>query len=117
MEKKKDPYYYCVDKSMQRILFLVLISFMGSESFAQYFQFSQFNFAPQRLNPATVASSPYAEATFLYRHQSTDGGISLNTNILNASYPLINSSGKTWSGVGLSFMQDNAGPSGIYASR
>ena len=29
---------------------------------AQYFQFSQYNFTPQRINPAQVASSDYANA-------------------------------------------------------
>lgn len=99
-------------------LFLLLASCLSCHTaVAQYFQFSQFNLAPQRLNPATVASSNHAQANFIYRHQSTDGGVSLNTNVLNVSYPFINASGRVWSGVGFSFMHDKAGPSEIFSSQ
>jgi type IX secretion system PorP/SprF family membrane protein len=96
-------------------LFLLLHGVLGVR--AQYFQFSQFNFAPQRINPASVASSNVAQVAFLFRHQTTDGGIFLNTNMLNASYPLIARTGKRWSGVGVSLMHDQAGPAGIFVSQ
>jgi hypothetical protein len=47
---------------------------------AQYFQFSQYNFTPQRINPAQVASSDYAKLSFDYRNQATDGGFHLTSN-------------------------------------
>ena len=84
---------------------------------AQYFQFSQYNFTPQRINPAMVASSNFASANFLYRNQSTGGGFHLTSNMLNVSCPLINGRGRRWSGVGLSFMDDRAGQSGLYSTQ
>ena len=81
---------------------------------AQYFQFSQYNFTPQRINPAQVASSDYAKLSFDYRNQATEGGFHLTSNILNVSYPLISRTGKRWSGVGLSFMDDRSGQAGLF---
>src|SRR5690606_4445886 len=86
-------------------------------SYAQYFQFSQYNFTPQRINPAQVGSTDYAALSFLYRNQSTGGGFNLNSNILNASYPLFHRRQQRWSGVGISFMDDRAGQSGIFVTR
>jgi type IX secretion system PorP/SprF family membrane protein len=81
---------------------------------AQYFQFSQYNFTPQRINPAQVASSDNAKLSFDYRNQATDGGFHLTSNILNASYPLISRTGRRWSGIGLSFMDDRSGQAGLF---
>lgn len=80
----------------------------------QYFQFSQYNFTPQRINPAKVASSDYASLSFVYRNQATDGGFHLNSNIVNVSYPLLNRSGTRWSGIGISLMDDRSGTAGIF---
>ena len=81
---------------------------------AQYFQFSQYNFTPQRINPAQVASSDYAALSFDFRNQATDGGFHLTSNILNVSYPLISRAGKRWSGIGLTFMDDRSGQAGLF---
>lgn len=81
---------------------------------AQYFQFSQYNFTPQRINPAYVASSDYALLSAVYRNQSTQGGFHLNSTILNVSYPLISARRGRWSGIGLSFMDDRSGNAGIF---
>ena len=81
---------------------------------AQYFQFSQYNFTPQRINPAQVASSDYAKLSFDYRNQATDGGFHVTSNILNVSYPLISKTGTRWSGIGLTFMDDRSGQAGLF---
>lgn len=81
---------------------------------AQYFQFSQYNFTPQRINPAQVGSSDYATLSFDFRNQSTGGGFHLTSNILNASYPIFSRSGRRWSGVGISLMDDRSGQAGIF---
>lgn len=81
---------------------------------AQYFQFSQYNFTPQRINPAYVASSDYAQLSFDYRNQATDGGFHLNSSIVNASYPLQTKEGRRWSGIGISMMDDRSGQAGIF---
>ena len=100
---------------MTRFLFMLLVLVrMGSSGYAQHFQFSQYNFTPLRINPALAASSNYASAAFLYRNQSTGGGFNLNSNIVNAAYPLFSPRGTRWAGVGLSLMDDRAGQAGIF---
>jgi len=43
----------------------------------------------------------------LYRNQRTGGNFSINSNLLSAEYPLLNrSTGRPWSGIGLSMMAD-----------
>lgn len=84
---------------------------------AQYFQFSQYNFTPQRINPALVASSDYAEIAFVYRNQGTGGGFRLNSNSLNAMYPLQSREGKRWSGIGVSLLDDRSGQAGIFVTQ
>jgi type IX secretion system PorP/SprF family membrane protein len=83
---------------------------------AQYFQFSQYNYAAQRISPTAAAESDYAKMSFLYRNQGTGGDVKLNTNWLSLSYPLINKkTGKRWSGVGMTLLDDHSG--GIYSIR
>lgn len=81
---------------------------------SQYFQFSQYNFAVQRVNPAMVSSTDYASAGFLYRNQGTGADVHLNSSIASAIYPFINpNNGRRWSGIGLSLMDDRSG--GIFS--
>jgi type IX secretion system PorP/SprF family membrane protein len=87
---------------------------LAGKSYAQYFQFSQYNFTPQRINPALVASSDYASLNFDYRNQGTDGGFHLSSNSLNVAYPLVKKNGGRWSGLGLSFMDDRSGKAGLF---
>src|SRR5688572_25083399 len=99
---------------MRRIVLLGILTVLIHPSFGQYFQFSQYNFTPQRINPAHVASSNYATLSINHRNQATDGGFHLTSNILNASYPLISRAGKRWSGIGITFMDDRSGQAGIF---
>lgn len=97
-----------------KIIFSVICILFTLPGFAQYFQFSQYNFTPQRINPATVASSDYASLSFDYRNQATDGGFHLNSNIVNVSYPLLAKNGSRWAGIGLSLMDDRSGDAGLF---
>src|SRR5688572_29156918 len=106
--------FWSVNQSLVKIMFAGLLLGQAFHSHAQYFQFSQYNFTPQRINPALVASSDYASLSFVYRNQGTDGGFHLSSNSLNASYPLVKKNGSRWSGVGLSFMDDRSGKAGIF---
>lgn len=106
--------FWSVNQLVTKILIAGLLLCLAGQTRAQYFQFSQYNFTPQRINPALVASSNYASLAFLYRNQSTDGGFHLSSNSLNVSYPLLNKNGSRWSGVGLSFMDDRSGKAGIF---
>jgi type IX secretion system PorP/SprF family membrane protein len=99
---------------MRILCFCIALSFIHVSGFAQYFQFSQFNYTPQRLNPALVSSSNYILCSVDFRNQSTAGGFSLTSNYVNASYPFINKKGQRWSGIGISLMDDRSGFEGIF---
>lgn len=101
-----------------RFLLIVVICSASFIAKGQYFQFSQFNFTKQRINPAYVASSNYASVSVLSRDQATDGGFHLNSNFINASYPFIaRKSGQRWSGIGISVMDDRSGSAGIFSTQ
>ena len=86
---------------------VVLISI--SSGYSQYFQFSQYNYTLLRVNPAVLGTSKFAYLDFDYRNQKTGGEYSLNSNFVSASVPLLNqSTGKPWSGVGVSLMDDRS---------
>jgi len=93
----------------------LLVAVLPFAAFGQYFQFSQYNFTEQRVNPAMVSSTDYASATFIYRNQRTGGDLSLNSSFVSAVYPFLKSNGKRWSGLGVSLMDDRSG--GIFASQ
>ncbi len=77
---------------------------------AQYFQFSQYNFTQQRVNPAWIGTNKYMSASLLSRTQSTGGDFSINSNQLSLQRPLLNrSTGRAWSGIGLTFLDDRSG--------
>src|SRR6478736_1924278 len=83
---------------------------------AQYFQFSQYNFSTQRVNPAWIGMTRYASAEILSRTQKTGGDFNINSNFFSASYPLVNAStGRSWSGIGVSLLDDRSG--GIFSTQ
>lgn len=93
---------------------LLMIPLCGN---GQYFQFSQYNFTDQRVNPAMVASSDYATAEAIFRNQTTGANeIQLRSSSLSAAYPFLSGrTGKRWSGLGVSFLDDRSG--GIFAAQ
>lgn len=98
------------------VVLITLLS-LASPVCGQYFQFSQYNFTPQRINPARVAANDDAELAFIYRNQGTDGGFRLSSNSLNAMYPIHARNGKRWSGVGISLLDDRSGQAGIFVTQ
>ena len=82
---------------------------------AQYFQFSQYNFTDLRVNPAMAGSSDHASVALVFRNQSTGAAeVQLKSSMLAAVYPFLSTrSGKRWSGIGVSFMDDRSG--GIFS--
>jgi len=82
----------------------------------QYFQFSQYNFSNQRVNPAWVGMTRYASTEILSRTQKTGGDFNISSNFISASYPLINAStGRSWSGIGVTLLDDRSG--GIFSTQ
>ncbi len=101
---------------VKRLLTILLLLAVVSTASAQYFQYSQYNFTGQRVNPAYVAASDYALANFIYRHQGAGGDINLRSTMASASYPLLSRrDGRRWSGVGVSLLDDRSG--GIFSTR
>jgi type IX secretion system PorP/SprF family membrane protein len=117
MAKTQGLLYLSGRQSVVSIVFTLGLAVLITPAAAQYFQFSQYNFTPQRINPALVASSDYAQVAFVYRNQGTDGGFRLNSNSLNAMYPLQSRQGKRWSGIGVSLLDDRSGQAGIFVTQ
>lgn len=93
------------------IIFLLLISTVAS---AQFFQFSQRHFTPQRVNPALVGSRDYFHVMANFRNQSTAGDFSLLSTALDLAYP-VSWGGQRRGGVGLFLMDDRSGSGGVYS--
>jgi len=97
-----------------RFVRLVLMSclLLGAYTLhAQYFQFSQYNFSVQRVNPAWIGLTSDALVDFAFRNQKTGGDFQINTNFLSVAYPFVRAStGKPLGGIGFSVMSDKSGP-------
>lgn len=92
---------------MIRIVALLLLFSIAEKTYAQYFQYSQYNFTGLRVNPALAGNTNYAEATFLHRTQNTGSDFKIQSDFLSGSYPLLNpSTGKPWSGLGILLHSD-----------
>ncbi len=101
---------------LKRNLLLALFLSLGTALQAQYFQYSQYNFTQQRINPAMIGLSRYASVSLDYRHQKTGSDFPLNSNFIAFDYPLLNSStGKPWSGLGITLHNDKA--TGIFKTQ
>jgi type IX secretion system PorP/SprF family membrane protein len=79
-----------------------------SGAHAQYFQFSQYTFTQQRVNPAMLGTFHYTAISFDYRRQSTNEGFNLNSNYIHASMPLVGKSGSRRSAMGVEFLDDRS---------
>jgi type IX secretion system PorP/SprF family membrane protein len=98
-----------------RLLLIVCCCCLALMARAQYFQFSQFNFSKQRINPAYVAASNRASVSLITRDQATSGNFHINSNLLTVAYPFVNRKrGQAWSGIGVSLMDDRSGTAGIF---
>ena len=95
---------------MKKFLLICFVIGFASQASAQYFQFSQYNFADARVTPTAVAQHDFASIGFIYRNQGTASEITLNSNLLSVTYPFISrTSGKRWSGIGVTLMDDRSG--------
>lgn len=103
---------------MSKLLGLIVINWVViiPTTYAQYFQFSQYNFSQQRINPALVGNTRYATLSLLSRNQKTGGDFNIVSNFVSGTYPLLNrSTGKPWSGIGVTIMDDRSG--GIFKTQ
>ncbi len=97
-----------------RGFFLAAFLLISTSVSAQFFQFSQRHFTPQRVNPALVGSRDYFHVMANFRNQSTAGDFSLLSTALDLAYP-ISWSGQRRGGIGLFFMDDRSGSGGVYS--
>src|ERR1700741_5313487 len=89
----------------------VCTSLMG-----QSYQFSQYDFTSQRVNPGMIGVSSYAQIDLDSRTQKTGGDFNIYSNYIAATYPLLNrSTGLPWSGIGFSAVDDRSG--GVFGTQ
>ena len=98
-----------------RLLIIAILCSAFSETKAQYFQFSQYNWTPQRSNIADFATSRYQYGSLVYRSQRAGDNFNLNSTALTLSCPIPMTSGPS-SAFALSLLDDRAGDVGIYRS-
>jgi type IX secretion system PorP/SprF family membrane protein len=104
-------------KSLMQFLFKVVNAawalatlFAPTVLLAQSYQFSQYNFTSQRVNPGMIGTTNYAQLDLDSRTQKTGGDFNIYSNYFAASYPLLNqSTGLPWSGIGISAVDDRSG--------
>ncbi len=100
---------------IKKLLTISLFMLAGHSMIAQRYQYSQYNYALMRVNPAAISLSDYAIVSSIYRSQQSVTDVQLNSLFLSAKYPLIKSNGgRRWSSIGFSFAQDNAGLDGVF---
>jgi type IX secretion system PorP/SprF family membrane protein len=98
-------------------IFLLMAFLLCSEQVtAQYFQYSQYNFTEQRINPAMIGLTRYASVSLDYRNQKTGGDFNINSSFFSASRPFLNAStGQPWSAIGIAMQDDRSG--GIFSTK
>jgi type IX secretion system PorP/SprF family membrane protein len=95
---------------MKRLLLFIFFLGLLQVATAQYFQFSQYNFTPTRVNPGWLGLTKYATVDFDYRNQKTGGDFSINSSFVAGAYPLMRqSTGTPWGGIGISLLDDRSG--------
>lgn len=93
-----------------------LVLLAGISASGQSYQVSQYNFTSQRVNPAMIGTSRFAQLDVDSRSQKTGGDFNIHSNFFAATYPLLNrSTGLPWAGVGFSAADDRS--AGIFSTQ
>lgn len=92
------------------IIFIIL---SGKIVYSQYFQYSLYEFTQDRINPAMVAADNYAQIDFIFRNQNTSQELKYQSTYAAVKYPIMNKK-RRWSGVAISFLNDQTGVTDIY---
>ena len=93
---------------------LLLLSFVLllclESGYGQNFQFGQYDFTGQRINPALVSADDFADATLVHRNQSASSNFPIKSTFFSLDYPLNRGKkGKRWGGAGVYFLNDREG--------
>ncbi|HTH55507.1 MAG TPA: PorP/SprF family type IX secretion system membrane protein [Cyclobacteriaceae bacterium] len=101
---------------MKRRFLSILFYCATHAGLAQYFQFSQYNFTPTRVNPGWLGLTKNVVADFDYRNQKTGGGFDINSSFFAMAYPFLRqSTGSSWGGIGVSLTDDRS--AGIFKTQ
>ena len=99
---------------MRKLASTLLLLVLSQLAWAQFFQFNQRYFTPQRANPAKVASEDSFHALLNFREQSTGGDFSLRSTALDLAYPFhLNS--RTVAGLGLFVLDDRTAGRDVFS--
>jgi type IX secretion system PorP/SprF family membrane protein len=83
---------------------------------AQNFNFSQYNYTPQRVNPGINGTQNQMLAVANYRNQQTNADLSFKSSLFHLSYPLVvKKTGRSFGGVSFSTMDDRTGFFGMFS--
>ncbi len=90
----------------------LILTFVIQEATAQQFNFSQYSFTDQRINPALVGIGNYWKFGGIHREQKTGPDFDILSTSISASYPFVkaNNAG-TFGGLGITLLDDKAGSS------
>ncbi|WP_073118776.1 PorP/SprF family type IX secretion system membrane protein [Reichenbachiella agariperforans] len=92
------------------ILFLTLIVF---HAMGQLDNFSLYQFAPFRVNPAYIASDNNVQVSLLHRNQQSMPDVEINSSYLSVKYPFPRRKVR-WSSIALEVSDHNEGLEGIF---
>ena len=89
---------------------LIWLMLLGISVKGQYFNFSQYDQTPLRINPAYVAASDYQQLNVIYRQQKTSEVFDINSINLSYHQPArISRSERLALGIGITAMNDKTG--------
>lgn len=97
---------------MKRSLLLLLaVAMVSAGTYAQEYVYTLNQYTPLNYNPAAAAYDNDASVSFLSRSTEIAPGVNYQNNVFNGEYPMVTKSGKRYGGIGLNFIQKDAGNS------
>lgn len=99
----------------KKLLLIVIALTTPKVTWGQYYQYSQYNYSDQRVNPGAISQSDFATAGLIFRTQRSIADVELNSFMFSAKYPFIaRNGGDRWSALGITFAEDKAGLGGLF---
>src|SRR5687767_15801520 len=100
-----------------RLMTFVLMVSLTKLAYGQDYVYSLNQFAPLIYHPSAAAIDNEASLAFLNRKTQIGPGTNYQNNVLNGKYPLVDKkSGKRFGGIGVHFLQKDAGNSDLLSS-
>lgn len=86
----------------------------GTSALGQYFQYSLYEYAPYRYNPAKAAVYNASVAEAVFRDQKTGGGFHIQSSSVSISQPLWRKDNTKIGTIGFSVLDDRSGAMGYF---